>query len=92
MISGKGAQTLNLLRTTLAETQSYQMCFLEARKHVDNATQYANLAKQKADEALSVSFMVIFITVDDSSEIETTYWKTCFFLLHPVDENLNFQG
>ena len=71
MISGKGAQTLNLMRTTLAETQSYQMCFVEARKHVDNATQYANLAKQKAEEALSVSF--IFITVDDSSEIEATY-------------------
>lgn len=71
MISGKGAQTLNLMRTTLAETQSYQRCFVEARKHVDNATQYANLAKQKAEEALSVSF--IFITVDDSSEIEATY-------------------
>lgn len=41
---------------TMMETEANNMCFVDARKRVDNATSYAKDARKKAEEALSVSF------------------------------------
>jgi len=75
-ISGKGAQTLNYLKMTMMETEANNMCFVDARKRVDNATSYAKDARKKAEEALSFHQSNSQLLPTYSTQINALYSQT----------------